>query len=543
MRAQLADGRILEFPDGTDPAVIQATVKKVLGVSEAPAEPVTQPIQPQPQQIEAGQIQPTDLRVGGEEALGTIASGIIAQPVAGAIGAAAAPFVGTKAAEFMIKDIQDKLTFIPKTPEGLERLQQIGEFLQPAGEALQAVEKGAGELVGGAERPVAAALATAAPTAALMALGAAPVRRALGISKVAETTKALATTSAKKLLSEAAPTIEGLKTAARGVYNELDSLGITINPRSVTRLSNELRSVARAEGFNKRIHPKVSAVLDEFQSVRNRPQTLTEIDTLRKVAQGAARSIEPSEARIGAILIEKIDDILDNLKSANFVNPSKADVGAKFKDARQLWRRAKKSELLEEAFEKANLQATGFENGIRTQFRSILNNKKTRRGWTSEELSAMREVVKGGTAENLAKMIGRFGFSEGQASNMLMGSLGVAGGAAVGGAPGAVAVPLIGQLSRTLAQKLTRGKAEGVDLIVRAGNDGKAVVQAYLKAVKPAERSAQELTELLLRPEINLKTLKAQVSALPKGQQKIAADAVFFASFLQSQKQQTQEQQ
>lgn len=31
VEAQLHDGRILEFPDGTDPAVVQATVKKVLG--------------------------------------------------------------------------------------------------------------------------------------------------------------------------------------------------------------------------------------------------------------------------------------------------------------------------------------------------------------------------------------------------------------------------------------------------------------------------------------------------------------------------------
>ena len=33
MEAQLHDGRILEFPDGTDPSVVQATVKKVLGLS------------------------------------------------------------------------------------------------------------------------------------------------------------------------------------------------------------------------------------------------------------------------------------------------------------------------------------------------------------------------------------------------------------------------------------------------------------------------------------------------------------------------------
>lgn len=36
IEAELPDGRILEFPDGTDPAVIQQTVRKVLGVSEAP---------------------------------------------------------------------------------------------------------------------------------------------------------------------------------------------------------------------------------------------------------------------------------------------------------------------------------------------------------------------------------------------------------------------------------------------------------------------------------------------------------------------------
>ena len=36
IEAELADGRILEFPDGTDPAVIQSTVKRVLGVTDAP---------------------------------------------------------------------------------------------------------------------------------------------------------------------------------------------------------------------------------------------------------------------------------------------------------------------------------------------------------------------------------------------------------------------------------------------------------------------------------------------------------------------------
>ena len=36
IEAQLADGRILEFPDGTDPSVIQATVKRVIAQSAPP---------------------------------------------------------------------------------------------------------------------------------------------------------------------------------------------------------------------------------------------------------------------------------------------------------------------------------------------------------------------------------------------------------------------------------------------------------------------------------------------------------------------------
>jgi hypothetical protein len=38
IEAQLADGRILEFPDGTDPSVIQATVKRIVAQSAPPKE-------------------------------------------------------------------------------------------------------------------------------------------------------------------------------------------------------------------------------------------------------------------------------------------------------------------------------------------------------------------------------------------------------------------------------------------------------------------------------------------------------------------------
>jgi hypothetical protein len=45
VKAELHDGRILEFPDGTDPSVVQATVKRVLGVGAGQAAPAQAPTQ------------------------------------------------------------------------------------------------------------------------------------------------------------------------------------------------------------------------------------------------------------------------------------------------------------------------------------------------------------------------------------------------------------------------------------------------------------------------------------------------------------------
>ena len=39
IRAELADGRVLEFPDGTNPSVIQSTVKRIINEAKAPSDP------------------------------------------------------------------------------------------------------------------------------------------------------------------------------------------------------------------------------------------------------------------------------------------------------------------------------------------------------------------------------------------------------------------------------------------------------------------------------------------------------------------------
>lgn len=464
------------------------------------------------------------------EPAATLVSGAIAEPIAGLAGLAKAAFAPSpeeavrRGAE-AVESTREALTILPKTEAGQRALQTVGGVLAPVGEALQGVETFLGdETFEATGSPALAAAATTLPTIVIEAIGLAGGK---GFLKKASQTRKLAKNRAvKQAVVDAAPDIDQIKDASRAVYKELDDSGVKLKSKSFSSLENRIRTEVNKAGFDPDLTPKTAAVLNRLKSERGKAKSLTEIDTLRKVAQNAASAIEPADARLGSIVIENIDSFLDTVPEAAFAFERGKDVAKsltpKYKVARELWGRARRSELINEAFDKAKNQASGFENGIVTQFRTILNNKKKSRFFKPKEIKVMREVVRGTTGANIAKAIGRFGFSEGHATNIIGGSLGVAGGAALGGAPGAVAVPVIGQVSRKLAQKLTRGKAEFADIVVRAGDNANDIAAAYLSKVPKKARSSAELSELLLRPDIALEKLAISKNPLMREAAEIA---------------------
>lgn len=481
---------------------------------------------------------PQELPSGGSiasiiEPAQTIVTGAIAEPIAGLAGIVGGLLPGEEGqGQRAIEATREALTFKPKTREGQAGLEAVGEALAPVAEAFTESEKALGDATFEATgSPALAAAASSLPTLATEVLGIAAPAAAIktarattkAVSKVSKPVVAAAKKKAKQAkitreLNEALPTIDQLKDTSRAVYEEIDSLGVTVKPESFKRLAISLRRNAQKEGLNPTLTPDTSAALKEFDNAIGRDINLTEIDTLRKIAQNAASSVKPADARLGSIMIESVDQFLDNINTGDFKKAfgTPKDVGKRYKTARELWGRARRSELIQEAFQKADLQASGFENGVRTQFRSILNNKKKRRFFKPDEVQAMNRVVKGDKKENLAKLVGRLGFSEGGATNILGGLGGVAAGGAIAGGPGALIVPVIGQLSRKLAQRMTAKNAEFADSVIRAGKDGRKIVEAYLDNTPKNDISSAELSELLMRPNIDL-------TNLPKG--RIVEDA------------------
>ena len=188
--------------------------------------------------------------------------------------------------------------------------------------------------------------------------------------------------------------------------------------------------------------------------------------------------------------------------------------------------------------ENASHTASGMENGLRIEARKILKNKKKRRGFTGDEIAALKQIEQGTTASNAAKFLGKFGISEGQATSMLGVSIGAGGGGAlgslfgpVGAGVGAITIPALGQIAKKTAQRLTLNSTKYADDLARAGKNAKAVTRAYLKHTPIANRSVNDLTDLLLQENLDLNSIKS----LPKsaeGTAKLLADAKFFAEEL-----------
>ncbi len=340
--------------------------------------------------------------------------------------------------------------------------------------------------------------------------------------------------AARKILQSASPTTETLKDASRSIYKQIDDLGARVDKRGMTDLSKTLESEMRSEGFSPRIHPKIDAALSEFKSASNQAQALTEVEILRRVAGGAARSLDPDEARLGTIMVKQVDDFMENLTQTNLVggqNPAK--VGELYKDARQLWSRASKAEIIEHSMNRAQLMGSGAENGLRNEFRSLLKNKKYLKTFNPEERAAMKQVVDGGAVRNTLKALGKFGISEDGAVRMLIPGLGSAAGAAVGGFGGAAAVPIAGQAARMASRKMTEKSAEAAANIVRSGKSGQEIAVNYVKAIPKGERSAEDLAKMLLsRPDLSIESLLKITPHNPSS--RIISDAAYLANVIRT---------
>ena len=459
-----------------------------------------------------------DQGVGALENVASFASGIIAEPVAGLAGVAQSlnPFADKGAGAGAVESVRESLTYKPRTEAGQAQQQAIGETLAPVGEALSDVETFLGdETLRITDSPALAALAHTLPSAALELIGVKGARSATAI-------KGPSKSLIKKTLIESAPDVDKIKNASRAIFNELDSSGVAIKQGSLKRLERNLDRIVKKEGIRERVTPEAFGAVQEVKKdiALGKPLSTSQMDELRTIAKNSMVATDPNKLRVGAAIVDEIDSFMDDIKAIDIekgAQVSASEVGKKYRTARKLWGRAKRSEMIQGAIEMGASRKAGVEKGIRNELNNLLNRKKSRKFLSKEDVTAIRKVTDGDFKQNMASMLGGMGLKFENSPSIFGGLLSGGGaGLAASAIPGitgaalpvAIGAVTIGTVSKEIAKKITRGRANFLKTMASAGTDAQKITKAYLNSVPKNKRSISDLSDLLLDPNIDLGTLE-----------------------------------
>ena len=320
-----------------------------------------------------------------------------------------------------------------------------------------------GVLTGGA------GLAARAPGAAgrvgRAVLNADPTGRAVSAAGKAIQERLPRTPGTKEFIADA-PGPDQLRAEAGKLYDKAEASGVRFKADYFERFADETLSKLVDEGADKILTPKLSRVADVLAESKGKAPSIKEMAILRKQFGLAAGSADLAEARLGSIAIDLLDD---------FVEGSGSSVGGTLSEARGIWSRLKKSEIIDDAIENASAAQAGIEAGLRNQFRGLwqARNSKKMRGFSDAELAAIKAVAQGDMTANTLRRVGSLGGGLDQGRNMLNMLAGVGAGAAVGGPVGAIAVPLAGYGAARASKAGTQNRAALARAITARGDTPK----------------------------------------------------------------------
>ena len=295
----------------------------------------------------------------------------------------------------------------------------------------------------------------------------------------------------KREFIQNAPSTEDLSSAASPLFTAARGSGAAVSGERYVDFLANLETRLATEGVDKMLHPKVTAVFDSMSKRLGEDPTIADLMTIRRQIGIAANSTAPEladERRIAGIMRDQLDGLIDNLGDGDLVSGTVSGVSDNLAEGRALWSRAKKSEIIDDVIARADNQASGVENGLRIGFRQLLNNKKLIRGFSPEEVAAIKDVVAGTPSIRAMRLLGKLSFGT-KGNNFLGGSIGVTGGAAALGPFGAAAAPVLGYAAQKGADAATRRSAELARAMAATGtqmpNGGGRLTEMMLRGLPP----------------------------------------------------------
>lgn len=308
-------------------------------------------------------------------------------------------------------------------------------------------------------------------------------------------------------------TTEDLHAAGTAAYKAAENSGIQIKPEAFRNMVSHLIPELKSQGFDKDIQTKAAAAVrrlaEELRAMSPKtetqaetkmvdgkrvvtglkeiekpapPMSISEFDTIRKVAQAGAKAIEPDDRRVAGIIKGAMDDFLAGLTKDDVIGGDVKGGTEALTQARELWSRYSKSSEIDRLFENAaldapNFNAAGYENALRNQFKSLAKNQNRLRKYSAEEQAAIKAVAKGSKLQTVMTKLGKFSPTAGFFSGVLTGEIALHAAAN----PALLAIPGIGAVARFAATRMRSAVAERARTVVAGGKSAGAATKRELE--------------------------------------------------------------
>lgn len=231
------------------------------------------------------------------------------------------------------------------------------------------------------------------------------------------------------------PTAADLKKVATAAYDQAkgSQIAADVTPNIVGGLRSvlEKEGLVRPDGKLASTFSMVRTAMKDAEAYNGKPMTFEQFQRLEEALQGIAGSKTPGEARIGKMLLDKLDEQFASLPETAFTKGSAAAVKAGYAGGKAGWAQYKKLSMVEKAVADAELAKGGFTEGLRAQFRTILKSDRKSLGLSDEEKLMMRQFVMGGKLDKVTSWLtGLRGMLAGGVAGGVVGALATAGGGA-----------------------------------------------------------------------------------------------------------------
>lgn len=204
----------------------------------------------------------------------------------------------------------------------------------------------------------------------------------------------------------AVPTADELAAKSKANYDVLDKSNFQLDSNQFeTHMAAMPAKLRASAGYDPRTMPKVDVALSNLAA--GNPKTVQELDTLRTIIGTAAKSGDASERLAGKQLMDEFDNYVLNAKPSAIVAGDPQAMQA-WKDARADYAKMKKSEVITDILDNADVSQGSKEASIASQLSALAKNDKKMRFFSADEQQAIREAAKGGGLQTMLRTIGKF---------------------------------------------------------------------------------------------------------------------------------------